>query len=524
MTTRRGCVRLIDREGISSLVSRMWTVHREDLFKFDRINGYAKGELGLPHIPDNADDEVKEIRLISVYNVLTLVQDAFVQNLSVVGYHDAQARENAAAWQLWQFNQMDARQAEIYSAAVKYGVSYVVVEPGADYPIFRPRSPRQLIATYADPQVDRWPEYALETWIDTTNAEPRRRGLLIDDTHMWPLDLSPVMPPGQQYSDNQARRVIFELNTNGVGEPTKHGATWNGRPVCPVIRYVNRRDSEDLVDGEIERLIKEQRAINEVNFDRLIVGRFGAFPQTVISRWESMPEDVTQVLKASMRRVWAFDEDVNATRLPAASVDGYNALIEALEVHVAMRAQVSPAYITGKMVNLSAEALAAAEANQQRKLTAMRESHGESHEQLLQLASVMHGDGDASIDDGAEVVWRDTEARSFAAIVDGITKIGQALAAGYPIEPLLPLVPGLTQQMIVAIKAQADQVRAQAQQQQQQSSITEIVAGLRNAAASASQDPQVASLANRNRPGATPSAAPTAAPADEPANSPLPVG
>ncbi|PJE24738.1 MAG: chromosome partitioning protein ParA [Mycobacterium sp.] len=501
---------MIERDDISSLVGRMWTIHREDLTKFDRINGYVKGELGMPVVPDNADDEVKEIRRICVYNVLTLVLDAFVQNLSVVGYHNADAQENSAGWRLWQYNQMDARQAEIYSAAAKYGVSYVVVEPGKDYPIFRPRSPRQLIATYSDPQVDRWPEYALETWIDTTNAEPRRRGLLIDDTHMWPLDLGPLTPPGQQDSDGQARKVIFELNTSGIGEPMEHGATWNGSPVCPVIRYVNRRDSEDLVDGEIERLIKEQKAINEVNFDRLIVGRFGAFPQTVLTRWESMPEDVNQVLKASMRRVWAFDEDVQATRLPAASVDGYNALIEALEVHTALRAQISPASITGKMVNLSAEALAAAEANQQRKLAAMRESHGESHEQLLQLGVVMHGEGVALADDEAEVVWRDTEARSFAAIVDGITKIGQALKAGYPIEPLLPLVPGLTQQMIIAIKAQA----AQMQDQAQQSSITDLVSSLRNAANGANQDPQVAALASRTRPGATPPApaAPEAAP------------
>jgi hypothetical protein len=484
-----------DPADIPKIVSDMWALNQLDTGRFDNISEFVKGKRGLPHIPDNADEEVKEIRRISVHNVLTLVLDAFVQNLSVVGYRNADAEENAAAWQLWQHNQMDARQAEIYSAAVKYGVSYVCVEPGARYPVFRPRSPRQLIATYEDPQVDRWPQYALETWVDTSDAKPRRRGLLFDDTYLWPLDLGEIPQMQATEEDGQARRVLFNLGENSVGDPRAHGAVINGEAVCPVVRYVNRRDSEDLVDGEIERLLKDQRAINEVNFDRLMVARFGAFPQTVLSNWESMPEDTREVLKASMKKVWAFDEDVKAMRLPAASLDPYNGLLETLEVHVAMRAQISPAYITGKMVNLSAEALAAAEANMQRKLTAMRESHGESHEQLLQLASAMSG-GEVSADDSDEVVWRDTEARSFAAIVDGITKLGQALKDGAPIEPFLPLVPGLTQQMITAIKTYAEKARDTAASQ----SVTDLVAGLRNAAQGAQQNPQVAALANQKVP------------------------
>lgn len=486
-----------DSADIPKIVNNMWALHQLDMGRFDNIHDYVKGKRGLPHIPENADDEVQEIRRISGHNVLTLVLDAFVQNLSVVGYRNADAEENAAGWLLWQHNQMDARQAEIYSAAVKYGVSYVCVEPGKNYPVFRPRSPRQLIATYEDPQVDRWPQYALETWVDTSDARPRRRGLLFDDTYLWPLDMGEIPQMQATEEGGQARRVIFNLGDNSIGEPRKHGAVVNGEAVCPVVRYVNRRDSEDLVDGEIERLLKDQRAINEVNFDRLIVARFGAFPQTVLSNWESMPEDTREVLKASMRRVWAFDGPVNASRLPAASLDPYNSLIEALEVHVAMRAQISPAYITGKMVNLSAEALASAEANMQRKLTAMRESHGESHEQLLQLAAAMDT-GSMAADDNDEVVWRDTEARSFAAIVDGINKLGQALAGGYPIEPFLPLVPGLTQQMITAIKSYAKEARETAESQ----SVTDLVAGLRNAAQNANQDPQVAALAGRTRPGA----------------------
>ncbi|AER47560.1 portal protein [Mycobacterium phage DS6A] len=497
---------MIERGDIPSLVSRMWRLHLTDTMKFDNIHGYVKGERGLPSVPDDADDEVKEIRRISTHNVLTLVLDAFVQNLSVVGYRSAQDADNAAAWALWQANQMDARQAELYSSAVKYGVGYCVVEPGDNGPVFRPRSPRQLLATYEDPHVDRWPQYALETWIDTTDAKPRRRGILFDDRMAWPLDLGPVVPTKAAEDDGQAKRAVFSVGGRGIGKPVEHGAVLDGQPVCPVVRYTNRRDAEDLVDGELERLLKDQRAINEAAFDRMIVSRFGAFPQTVLARWGSMPDDAREVLKASMRRVWAFDEDVQATRLPAASLEPYNALIEELQIHVAMRAQVSPAYITGRMVNLSADALAAAEANMHRKLSAMRESHGESHEQLLRLGAAMAGE---PIDPGesAEVIWRDTEARSFGAIVDGLYKLGDALQKGFPIEPLLPLVPGVTQQQIAQLKALAEKQR----RLQEQASIADLIGNIRAGAAQAEgEDPRVAEIAGRRGPVGAPNGGPAA--------------
>lgn len=442
---------MIEEEQIAPTVSRMWQLHMMEMAKFDQIHEYVKGERGRPEVPPGASDEVKQIQKLCVHNVLTLVMDAFVQNLSVVGFRKASAARNSQAWDIWQRNQMDAKQAEIYSSAVKYGTAYVVVTPGDSGVRFKPRSPRQLIAIYEDAQVDRWPQYALETWIDTTDAKPRRKGMFYDDTHMYPLDMGAVGTPVRDDEGN-IRPAVLTIMSDAVSEPQKHGATYKGTAVCPVVRYVNRRDAEDLVEGEIERLIQDQRTINEVNFDRLIVARFGAFPQKVITGWTS---DSQTVLAASAARAMTFDDDdVKVFTLQAASLDPYNGLLQDLKEHVATRAQVSPAYIVGKLVNLSAEALAAAEANQQRKLAAMRESHGESHEQTLGLGHEMSG---GTVDDAAEVVWKDTEARSFAAIVDGITKLGAAQAAGHPIEPYLSLVPGFTQQMVAAAEARAKQ-------------------------------------------------------------------
>jgi hypothetical protein len=82
-------------------------------------------------------------------------------------------------------------------------------------------------------------------------------------------------------------------------------------------------------------------------------------------------------------------------------------------------------------------------------LQSKRDSFGESWEQTFRLAAQIDGDTATSEDESAEVVWRDTEARAFGAIVDGIAKLA---AAGVPIAELLELIPNLTQQKIQAIK------------------------------------------------------------------------
>lgn len=430
-----------DVEDLGQMVHRMRLMHDTEKVRLDRIYGYAQGDLGSPEVPVGTLSEVKQLARLAKKNVLSLVVGSFAQNLSVTGYRRATASENESAWRLWQRQQMDARQAEVHRPALTYGASYVVVAPTSEGPVFRPRSPRQLLAVYRDPQIDAWPQFALETWVDNTDAKPHLRGALMDDELIYPIDFGEL----NHLNDGNTALQISRITV--VEDPVPHNARLDGKPVCPVVRFINDRDAEDLIVGEVEPLITQQQAINNVNFDRLIVSRFGAFPQKVISGWNGTE---SEVLKASASRVWTFaDPDTKATTLQAASLEQYNMLLTEMLEHVAMVAQISPAQVTGKMVNLSADALAAGEANQQRKLKAKRDSFGESWEQVLRLGAEMDGDPNTAADIEAEVVWRDTEARSFGAVVDGVTKLA---SVGVPIDMLLTLVPGLSQPQIRAIR------------------------------------------------------------------------
>ncbi|MFC9432692.1 phage portal protein [Nocardia sp. NPDC057030] len=457
---------MLSESEIKTQIGDMWTLHLNERAWLDRLYDYSKGLRGIPEVPEGALQEVKDIARLSVKNVLGMVRDSFAQNLSVIGYRRATALENDPAWKMWQRNRMDARQAEVYGPALTYGAAYVTVLPGEHGPVFRPRSPRQLLATYVDPQLDEWPQYALETWIDQSDSKPRRKGYLLDDEFAYPLDLGHI----SSLPLDPTRTV--PISVAEIGEPIAHGAVIDDAPVCPVVRFVNARDADDMIVGEVAPLLTDQQAINEVNFDRLIVARFGAFPQRVITGWSGT---AGEVLKASASRVWTFeDPEVKAATLAPASLEGYNALLEEMIATVAMKAQISPAQVVGKMVNLSADALAAAEKKEQRKLAAKREAFGESWEQVLRLGAAIDGDEETAIDSGAEVIWRDTEARSFGAVVDGLTKLANV---GIPIDALLPMIPGMTQQQIVGVQnaLRSRQVTSLVDELRRRSSLTPAV-------------------------------------------------
>ena len=153
--------------------------------------------------------------------MLDLVVDAFVQNLSVIGYRTGDGEENAQAWQDWQRNKMDARQAEIYTSAIQYGTGYVAASPSPEGPCYKVRSPRQMMAVYEDPQVDDWPQYAIETWIDQTDGKPRRKGTFFDDTFEYPLDLGDLATPPREASRSSSKISRVEAKANCAGLPRR---------------------------------------------------------------------------------------------------------------------------------------------------------------------------------------------------------------------------------------------------------------------------------------------------------------
>lgn len=412
----------------AALAVDLHKVHEAERDPLDVIEHYMAGKHSSVYVPKTARREFRWLLDRSRVNILPLVIDTLAQSLYVVGYRAARSSENAAPWDIWQANRMDARQSGVHRSALTYGVSFVVGLPGDPAPVLKARSPRDLTAVYADVVDDEWPQFALERLPMDGHFR------LYDATNIYDL-----------HHDKQTKNFA-------VTNVAEHGFGYT-----PVVRFLNRYDLDGHMVGEVAPLIPLQDQINFTTFGLLMAQQYAAFRQ----RWVTgmaVPEDekgqpIEPLNVAVNRLLVAEDPDTKFGEFGQTDLSGYINSRESTLRHMATISQVPPHNLLGQMANLSAEALVAAESGQQRKITERKASFGESWEQVLRMAAWFNGDMDNANDMSAQVVWRDTEARSLSSTVDALGKLAQML--GVPPQELWDQVPGVTAQDVDRWRAAA---------------------------------------------------------------------
>ena len=409
--------------------------HDTEREQLDEVRRYWKGRQSFPAvIPSSAPIEVRTMARLARVNVCSIVVDALTQSLFVDGFRAARDADDLDVWKAWQANKLDARQSGLHRAAVAYGASYQVVLPGSPVPVIRGASPRNMTVMYGeDPD---WPIWGLErlgggSW------------RLYDDQATYFM--------GERNGDF----VFFETREHNLG-------------ITPIIRFLDEDDldADDDVEpaheghrndlmpmrGQVAPIVPLQDQITLTTFGLLVAQHYAAFRQRYIIGW--VAESEKELLKAGASQIMTFDEDANEMKIgefEQTDLKGYIESREASLRHAASLSQTPVHELIGELVNLSAEALAAAEQGHERKVGERKTLLGESHEQSLRLAGRIMG---VDVPDDAQVVWRDTSARAFGAVVDGLGKLAQML--GIPPEELWERVPGATTQDVQRWKKAAE--------------------------------------------------------------------
>lgn len=407
--------------------------------RLDRIDRWWRFDHDDPHSPRQSTREYKQLAARAQTPWLGLVVTTVAQVLYVEGYRRAREPDNAGAWGWWQANGMDARQIAVHRAALAYGLSYVTVLPGESdqgesIPVLRGVSPRRMIAFYVDPAEDDWPRLALR--VDSTATSQSGWKLrLYDDSSVYRLE-----------SGETGDLAVTAVETHGVG-------------LCPVVRFANMLDLEGRADGEVEPFIPVAGRIDQTTFDRLVVQRFASWVVRTIAgmaKPEKPEEAAAEKLRLKVEDILvAEDPDTKFGSLPATQLDGFIKAVEEDIRSLAAVTQTPPHHLLGQMANLSAEALAAAEASLNRKVEERKHAFGEYWEQTLRLAAAVAGDRDGARDVEAQVRWRDMESRSLAQTADALGKLAQMLAV--PVEALWERIPGVSQQDVDRWKTLAEQ-------------------------------------------------------------------
>lgn len=394
-------------------------------YRLDRLHSYLRGTQTFTWLPTAPAPEVRRLANLARVNMLGLVVDSVAQSMYVDGYRAPKQGEDAPAWDLWQRNRMDARQIGVHRAGLAYGTAYVTVLPGTPTAVIRGVSPRNMTCLYGED--DDWPVWALE----------KRRSATIDGATLYRL-----------FDDQN----VYWLSANSSGTPTFISSEVHNRGVVPVVRF-KALDDLDHGDprGEIEDLTPLQDQIDVTTFGLLVAQHYGAFRQRYILGWLAESEEAS--LKASASKLWTFEEspdEIQVGEFEQTALDGYIASREASIKHLAAVSQTPAHELVGQLINLSAEALAAAEASKRRKVVERQTMFGESWEQVLELGGQIEG---FDTDSQAEVRWRDTEARALAAVVDALGKMAALLQI--PPQELWERIPGVSQQDVERWKAAA---------------------------------------------------------------------
>jgi hypothetical protein len=418
-----------------------------------RVDQYYRGIQDRPYIPKRAEAEFGVMVSRALENWLPLIVSAVAQNLTVEGYRRSDSPDDLGPWRYWADNLMDSRQGQVHRAALTFGVSYVSVVPGTNTisgesaPVIRPMSPLSVTGVQEDPDAD-WLDYAVRNLGRRIDGDETFTAWQVWDAE----DITEVWVPESDDGGTSDWRVV--------------STTAHGMGVCPVVQFRNRwADAPDTRPhelGEIAPLMPIQDRINATTFDMLVAQSYSAFRQ----RWATgmqIPKDPktgrpVETFQAAVDRIWATpSKDVKFGEFEQTNLDGYLKSREAGVKAMAAIAQVPPHFLLGGMVNISADALTAAESGLARKVHERQTIFGESWEQVFRLAAWADGDHSSAEDTDARVIWHDAEARSLSQTVDALGKLSQML--GVPAEALWERVPGVTSfdvSMWRKIKAESD--------------------------------------------------------------------
>lgn len=386
--------------------------HQAEKQRLDVLDNWLHWSPEKVRIPPHADPEQRELRDLSETPWLGLIITTVAQQLFAELVRSSEVNDVVDIWRPWIRNRMPSRQRAIHRAALGYGYAYTTVMPGDTGSVIRGYSPRDLYAVYADPVEDEYPMYYVKV---------RGNGyVLVDEDAAYTL----VKKDGK-----------LEYVTNEV----------HGSGVAPAVRYSNQIDLEGRTPGEVEPFIPVARRINKTSFDRMLTQHFNSWKIRTATGLD-MPSDPDERerVKLLLRHndILTGEAGVEFGTLDETPLEGF---IKAWESDIEALAAVSqtPAHaLTGKMINLSADAITEARAMLDLKAGERKVGFGDSHAQTLRLAAFQEGRTRDAEDFTITVEWADLESRSMNQAADALGKMATML--GIPVEKLWDRIPGVT--------------------------------------------------------------------------------
>lgn len=376
-------------------------------------------------------------------NWCALVVDVAAERLEVLGFRFGEDDADQDAWSIWQANQMDKKSLIAHTEAIKLKTSYLLVgpprTPGGE-PMITVESPFQC---YVETDPSDGSRLAGIKKYQDTDGSIVAVVYLPDAVYTWRRE---------SFGDRvQALGVILPMLASQTGDFKPESVEPN--PTGEVLLIPLENNAQMLKGGtsDLRPAIALNDAANKFFTDMIHASEFIAFPQRVLTGVELPKDPVTgevasaAQIQAAVSRLWAFEApDAKVSQLPQGDLGMFVEGVDLAVKHMAAQTRTPPHYLLAELVNISGDALTAAETGLEHRCKRKHLDFSDPHEEAMRLAfkwrSIVRRGWVGATDDAyratlddAETIWRDPANRDPVSLAQSLT---MKQAIGVPEEVL----------------------------------------------------------------------------------------
>lgn len=442
---------------------------------WDRRQDYFEGRQDLPYAPPGVNAEYLELREMSVANVLGLCMKAPIQRMRADGFRTGRDSDaDLRSWvEIWQPNKLDLRSPIVFQQMFNHGRGIMSVSPNVrnrKSPHIRPENAKRVWLE-PNPEDPFEPLFAVKTLEVEAAAGPA--------STLWtPASYSNTVTKQIAYVYTAMEWVRFEAKGELGNKWVKESEGRHNMNGIPFVGFDFNLDADGNPRSAMDELIPQQNAINTIRFQTLLAMQFSAYRQRVFTAydpvvrdkrgepiWQTNPDGtlvldknrqplpvVTSPGRVGVDRALVFPgADTKVFDLPESNLDNYIKVLQQFLTDMLATGQIPPSYALTKMANLTGDGMAGAESTFQSLIKDVQRAAGEGVEQVMRLANVARGETEEDL--ASEVIWADTEIRSFAQIIDAI---GKLIISGMSRQDAWAFLPGATPANVATWVANSD--------------------------------------------------------------------
>lgn len=365
------------------------------------------------------------------------------ERMNVLGVRlDDKAREvDAELARVWRANDGDAKSSEAFVVALTAGWAYGLVWGNPDdesTPRITFQRPDQAIVSF-DGETGRR-RAGLLLWRD----DRTEFATLYQPNQVWKFSRS-VVADGRTRSS-----LILPSTAIGGWEPRQSASddTWplpNPMGEVPLVELRGQTLLDDAPLSTIDGVIAIQDAINLVWAYLLNALDYASLPQRIVMGTDipkvpvlnengevvgHRPIELDRLIRE--RILWVPGEHASTAEWTAANLDAYSHVVERAVEHIAAQTRTPPHYLIGKVANLSAEALTAAETGLVSKTGEQITYMTPGVREIKRMVALAVGDeAKARAVRSGTVMWADSQFRALGQKVDALLKMH---TMGFPFE------------------------------------------------------------------------------------------